>query len=289
MRSLLGRLPFLRTLGRYCLEAYWRLRALPVQIAAWRADRRNRSRYPSLTADDLRRARKSDTVFICGGGASILDITPDEWARMAEHDIVSFRVFPHQRFVRVDYHVSGEIDDVDEYAALINDNPLYDEALFLVQEGLSAHMGNRLIGERKLRHSAPLFRYRRYGRGRTIPFSRDLARGIVHGHGSVVGMVNIAYLLGWKRIVLVGIDLYDHRYFYLPPDETRAGEKTGVSNDSVFVGANRIVEQIGEWSAALRSEGVQVCVQNSRSLLASKIPVFSFPERAGRRAGGKNP
>ena len=257
---------------------------MPGQLADWWADRQNRHHYPVLTESDLRAARKSDTVFICGGGASILSISEEEWNNMSRHDILSFRTFPHQWFVPVDYHVTAEIDDVDEYAALINNNRRYDNTLFLVQQGLMAYMGNRLIGRLKLRAGARVFRYRRYGRGKTIPLSRGLNKGIVHGHGSIVGMVNIAYLLGWKRIVLVGIDLYDHRYFYMPPDETRAVEKEGLTFSSAFTTAPGIVEQIGDWSDALIKEGVHVYSFNEASLLTQRVPAFDRAELSPSKA-----
>jgi hypothetical protein len=279
MSSVTSSLPApVRTLGRYVFEAYWRIRALPEQLSEWWADRRNRHHYAVLTEDDLRRARKSDTVFICGTGSSILSIAPAEWSRMAEYDILSFRDFPRQTYLKADYHVTGEIDDVDIYAAAINGNPRYERTLFLVQEGLAAHMGNRLIGRLKLRPGAPVFRYRRRGRGQSIPFSRSFADRVVHGHGSVVGMVNIAYLLGWKRIVLVGIDLYDHRYFYMPPGETREVEKRGLTSRDAFVTAPAIVDQIGTWADAMRRDGVQVVAHNPRSLLTRRIPVFQWSE-----------
>lgn len=279
MSSVTSNLPApIRTMGRYVFEAYWRIRALPEQLSEWCADRRNRHRYAALTEADLRRSRKSDTVFICGTGSSILSIATDEWSRMAEHDILSFRDFPRQTFVRADYHVTGEIDDADVYAAAINGNPRYEHTRFLVQEGLQAHMGNRLIGRLKLRPGVPVFRYRRRGRGQSIPFSRSFSDGVVHGHGSVVGMVNIAYLLGWKRIVLVGIDLYDHRYFYMPPDETREVEKSGLTSSDAFIMAAAIVDHIGAWAEAMRREGIRVVAYNPRSLLTERIPVFQWSE-----------
>lgn len=256
--------------------------AMPGQFSEWWADRQNRHNYATVTESDLRRARKSETVFICGTGSSILSITPSEWERMAQHDIFSFRDFPRQTFVKADYHVTGEIDDVDAYTAAINNNPRYDRTLFLVQEGFTARMGNRLIGRVKLRKGAPVFRYHRRGRGQTIPFSRSFAGGIVHGHGSVVGMVNIAYLLGWKRIVLVGIDLYDHRYFYMPPGETREVEKGGLTSSDPFSAGSSIVDHIGMWADTMRREGVELLAYNPRSMLTRRVPVFQWtdPERA---------
>lgn len=261
---------------RWMLDVYWRLRALPDDYPAWRADRDNRNLYHSLSEDDLRTARKSDTVFVCGTGYSILDISPEEWGRIGQHDVLSFRDFPKQNFVKADFHVTGEIDDVDEYAKAINDNPLYDETLFLVQEGIKAVMGNRLLGWQKLRKGRKIFRYRRRGRGMMIPFSRSFADGVVHGFGSIVGVVNIAYLLGWRNIVLVGIDLYDHRYFFMPPDKTRDVEKSGLTYASAFTQGRQIVDQIGMWSDLLQADGVHVYAYNPRSLLTDRLPVFEW-------------
>lgn len=261
---------------RWTLDVYWRLRALPDDYPAWRADRENRNWYRCLSEDDLRAARKSDTVFVCGTGYSVLDISHEEWGRIGQHDVLSFRDFPKQNFVKADFHVTGEIDDVDEYANAINGNPLYDETLFLVQEGVKAVMGNRLLGWRKLRDGRKIFRYRRRGRGMMIPFSRSFADGIVHGFGSIVGVVNIAYLLGWKHIVLVGIDLYDHRYFFMPPDKTRDVEKSGLTYASAFTQGRQIVDQIGMWRDLLQAERVHVYAYNPRSLLTDRLPVFDW-------------
>lgn len=263
-------------LGRLAINGYWHLCAMPKHLRAWLQDRQNRGAYQRLTEQDLRAARRSDTVFICGTGSSLRDIAPEEWARIGAHDVFSFRDFPRQRGVRADFHMTGEVDILEEYAAAINDNPLYANTLFLVQEGFTAWMGNRLIGERALRPGAPVFRYWRRDRGRMVMPSAHFEDGVAHGFGSVVGAVNIALLLGWRRIVLVGVDLYDHRYFYLPPDQTRAVEKAGVSHDSPFTNGALIVEQLGRWDAALRPRGIQLYAYNPRSLLTRHLPVFDW-------------
>lgn len=260
----------------WVLYVYRHLRALPYNYPAWRADCENRNLYPRLSEEDLRTSRKSDTVFVCGTGYSVLSITPEEWGRIGQHDVLSFRDFPKQNFVKADFHVTGEIDDVDQYAQAINDNPLYDETFFLVQEGISACMGNRLLGWRKLSEGRKIFRYRRLGRAMMIPFSRSFSDGVVHGFGSIVGMVNIAYLLGWKHIVLVGIDLYDHRYFFMPPDKTREVEKSGLTYASPFTQGKQIVDQIGMWRDLMQAEGVHIYAYNPRSLLTDRIPIFDW-------------
>jgi hypothetical protein len=270
--------------ARAAIQSLWYVKALPRVSRAWLVDRLNRRAYRKLSEAHLRNARRSDTVFICGTGSSLHDIAPDEWARIAEHDIFSFRDFPRQRNVRADFHMTGEVDVLEEYAAAINNNPLYSATLFLVQEGLQAWMGNRLIGEGHLKADAPVYRYRRRARGKMVPPSESFAEGIVHGGGSVVSAVNIALILGWKRIVLVGVDLYDHRYFYMPPDQTRIAEKAGVTHDTPFANGDHIVAQLGMWDAAMRPRGVRLFAYNPRSLLIRHLPVFRWEEGDRRPA-----
>ena len=50
--------------------------------------------------------------------------------------------------------------------------------------------------------------------------TRSFAQGVRHAPGTLSDVVNCAYLLGWKDIVLVGVDLYDSRYFWLEQDQT---------------------------------------------------------------------
>ncbi len=280
--SLLG------DLIRVGIRLYWLAIGFPRFARCWTLDRLSRHAYRHLNINDLRAARRSDTVFICGTGSSLLDITPEEWTRMAEHDVFGFRDFPRQTFVRADFHMSGEIDVLDEYVAAINGNPRYADTKFLVQEGWEAWMCNLLIGKRKLRTDAPVFRYHRTARGKMAPPSERFADGAVHGGGSVVSAANIALMLGWKRIVFVGIDLYDHRYFYMPPDQTRAVEKKGVDHTMSFINSNHIVEHFGAWNALLRDRGIRLYAYNPRSMLTKHLPVFHW-DKPGQATTGTGP
>lgn len=248
----------------------------------WMRDRRSRKFYSVITEEALKNEKSSDTVFICGTGYSLLSIKQAEWAKIGKHDVLSFRCFPKQSFVKVGFHMTGEIDNIDEYAADINKNPLYADTKFIVQEGILARMGNRLIGSVLLRPGAKVFRYKRTARGIIARLSPTFSGGIVHGYGSVCSAVNIAYLLGWTRIVLVGIDLYDHRHFYHPPDRIRTIEKPGVSLNDPYVTSSGIIKLMGLWQQQLNSEGKELLVYNSRSLLSQSIPVFKWVEATAK-------
>jgi hypothetical protein len=250
-------------------------RHVAVCTAAYLRDRRGRRAYRILTTAELLATRRTDTAFVFGSGRSLLDITDREWERIAENDTISLREFPRQSWIRADYHVTGEVDFLDDYAHRLRENPLYADTVFVVQGGWRGHMGNDLIGWRLLPAEAPVFRFRRTSRGRYAPPSRDPSV-LVHGFNSIVDATNLAVALRFRRIVLAGVDLYDKQYFWLGPGETRRYEKPGVEASSLFTGHDAIVSMLGDWHDLLAREGTELAVYNPRSLLAERLPVFSW-------------
>jgi hypothetical protein len=248
--------------------------------AAWAREPLGRRAYRVLTEPELRARRRSDTVYVFGSGKSILEIEPGEWRRIAGHDVVSFSHFHRQRFVRVDCHLIAEVLDPDGTAASIRENPLLRDTVFVVLQGWLALRSNELVGRRRLPSGAPLFRVRRVARGHVdTPPSRSFREGLVHGVNSAFDAVNFAYLMGWRRIVLVGVDLYDKEYFHLPPGAVDPGEALGTTAASRFPGADEIVAMFGLWCRSLEAENVALEVYNPRSLLAEVLPVASRESR----------
>jgi hypothetical protein len=257
-------------------NTWWRIERTPSFTAAWLGDARRRHRYRHLTADEIKQTRRSETVFVFGSGYSLNNITPSEWASIAEHDTVGFNEFHRQSFVRTDYHIAAEVDFIEPYAAGLRDNPLYASTVLVLQEGWSAVLGNTLVGRGMLRDGARVFRFRRRARGVNVPPSRSFADGLVHGFGSIVDVVNFAYVMGWRNIVIAGVDLNDRRYFWLPPTEMRPYDRPGFAVDSVFGNADNIVSMLGDWREIMARDGVSLWTYNPQSRLARALPVFRF-------------
>jgi len=265
--------------------AQTRLRSLLVEPGAWLQDRASRSRHRTLDESQLRALSRSDTCFIFGSGRSLDDISPGEWEAIAQHNTVGFNYFIRSSFVRVDFHVVGEMassDDlrpsvwrpvVAEYARLIDENPFYANTVLGLQEGLRALQSNRLSASPSLRPGRRVFRYRRIARGVLAPPTSSLSEGLVHGAGTLVGCINLAVILGFREIVLAGIDLYDRRRFSLAENPTPTGPFAGAGQDLPHATASEMVKHLSDWGPRLLARGITLSVYNPHSLLAQVLPI----------------
>jgi len=234
--------------------------------------------YELLDERGIQATRRGDTVFVFGAGRSILDIGDAEFRRIAEHETVGFSTFHRRPLVRVDYHLVNEVADPQEYARSIEANGCYSDTIFVVQGGWLAHRGNEMVGRRLFPRGARLFRYRRIGRSSVSPPSTSFGQGLTHGANSSFDAVNFALLMGWRRIVLVGIDLYDRQYFFLPEGEATPHPSTDYGPLDRFPGSDEIVATFRLWRSLVEPRGVELLVYNPRSLLAEALDVFCRPE-----------
>lgn len=258
-----------------------------LRLRPWLRFVANRHAYRYADAEELRSRRRSETVFVFGSGASLNELSAEDWEEIARHDTFGFNWFVYERFVRCDFHLIRGIPDTDtdpgvwrpqleEYFRLIRTNPRFSDTVFLVHGGFRAINGNRAIGYRLLPAGSTVFRWRTNVR-HELP-SRSFRQGLAHGHSTLQECINAAYLLGWTRIVLAGVDLYDRRYFWLEPDETRSIDvrRGATSHDDHARSESGMVETLGAWSRWLAAEGVELSVLNARSRLAGVLSVASL-------------
>ena len=260
------------------------IRLFPLRIDPWLRFTARRRQYRFLDECGLRERRRSDTVFIFGSGSSLNELSADAWRAIERHDTFGFNWFVHQRFVRCDFHLIRGIPDTDrdsqvwrsqlgEYFRLIRTNPFFDRTVFLVHSGFRAINGNRAIGYELLPHENPIFLWRS-NTDSDLP-SRSFGTGLVHGYSTLQECINAAYLMGWKEIVLAGVDLYDRRYFWMPRDQTRSVDvrRGAVAAEPHSRAESGMVETLSRWREWLNAEGVALSVLNPRSLLVGALPV----------------
>jgi hypothetical protein len=262
-----------------------------LRTACWRPD------VVELAPDALVR-RRSDTIYIFGSGYSINELTQAQLRKIEAHDTMGFSFFVMHTGVRVDLHLIRELGatahDPDKqrviwrkvfrgYSHILRTNPAYRDTVYFVQAGWAAVMGNRFVSRGNLPSGARVARYRNGLRGDAPP-AASFAEGITHGPSTITDCVNIAALLGWKRIVMAGVDLYDRRYFWHAPDrghlslpgitDAGGGEYAAeLDNDLIHRTAVAMKLWARSWREALLARGVSLEIVNARSLIADILPV----------------
>ena len=276
------------------------LRHLPLKCYAWALNVSvPRASYDLLTEDNLKDRCRGDTLFVLGSGASLARLSPSQIQIMSKHTTISFNYTAIQAFIPVDFHVVREIlltangrktkAGLSELGTLLSTNPCYQQTVFLIQGGFGAWGGNLFFGGQHLKARPAVFRYfnaKPYG---NVPLRATFRDGISHGASTVTDCINIGTILGFRHIVLCGVDLYDRKYFWHVPgvcvmpmpsvteglDEEYSGRAVGEEQHRT---GRRLIEQIARWNEDLTNMGVTLWIQNPQSLLAKVLPVYRFPK-----------
>lgn len=251
--------------------------------------------YEQIGEIELRQRVRGDTLFILGSGSSLAMLPSEIQEEMKLNSTMSLNYSILQSFIRADYHVVRELgvandvaaniqsSDLKDFGELIARNSCYSDTNFLVQGGYYAWAANSLIGHRGLPRGTRVFRYR----NTVTPGFGKLGSSfstIRHGASTITDCINIGYLLGFKNIVLCGVDLYDRRYFWHVPSasfislpgvtDASIGEYGGVGDlTAKHRAAGRLIGQISAWREELAAAGVNLSVQNPESLLTEVLPV----------------
>lgn len=274
------------------------VRYLPIRVRALRLNAEvPKGYYESFDDDALRRCVRGDTLFILGSGASLAALPGEVLAEMRSNITMSLNYTLLQSFIPADFHVVRELgaandvavniqaSDLEFFGNLVGANPSYGNAVLIVQGGYYAWTANLLIGQRFLPKGTKLFRYR----NSPLPGFRSLGAtfgAITHGASTITDCINIGYLLGFKKIVLCGVDLYDRRYFWhvagtpfisLPGiTDAQIGEYGGVGDMAAkHRTAEHLLLQMSVWHRELEAAGVALSVQNPKSLLTEVLPVYN--------------
>ncbi|EHP89548.1 hypothetical protein [Methanotorris formicicus] len=249
---------------------------------------------PLTLKEIIKNTKKSDTIFIFGSGYSINEISKEEWNMFRKHNTLSFNWFHNKCYIPIDYYIVREIHrsvhgkyDIEnvskdqnfvKYLENLNKNCYKDSILFI---NLNMDTTYLIIKSGFLRNRKYIF----YANNiiNKFGFKKDLSKiyhgGIYSGGATLLDAIHISYIMGFKKIVLVGVDLYDSRYFWLNRDENRDGlEDIGKSYKDVHRTYPYIIKHLDDIVDTLKKEGTELYVYNSKSLLAKKLPIYKLNE-----------
>ena len=174
---------------------------------------------------------KKDTIFILGSGSSINDITESQWLDIKKADTIGFNFWPIHEHVPTYYSFEVPRDNVrkdilfkilnqrkKDYAQTIiilkdyidvSRNDIYKildifEKVYLLNDVNIAPPKRKLV-ERAIKYGVYFKKF--FKRYNEVPI-------IFKMRASVSFNIMLAYELGYKNIVLCGIDLNNTKYFY---------------------------------------------------------------------------
>lgn len=242
--------------------------------------------------------RTSETVFVMGSGYSINSIDKSEWINFKKQgEILSFNLFFKGQFVPIDYQIVRELGRRITHSPLIHKmrkrldecysemvtNPCFSDAKYFVLNDPKAANINLSLYSLNVFNGTEICFFENLqdetiqGEKIGLP-SKDITK-IPHNGATLFDAINIAYILGYKKIVLVGVDLYDRRYFWLNEDETLQGDKDrGASHKDIHATSNFVLKTMDKWNEYLESEGVELYVYNPKSLLNGVLPLYEIDQ-----------
>ena len=242
--------------------------------------------YAYLSSDELRQTKSSDTLFIFGSGFSINAITEREWRQFESGDTLSFNQFIRQDFVNLDYYLIREIAGIDHQNTGLSNRaydhfrecvrgPRFTKTVYLLQNDLLGEVSIEVQHRFLLPQGSRIWFFRTFSRKRSALPSNNLDKGVIHTGGTLTDAVSFGYAMGYGSIVLVGVDLYDRRYFWLGEDETRPEDLArDAAHTDVHNTARPVVDLMRQWTEFLKERGVSLTVYNPQSLLAEVMDVY---------------
>lgn len=264
-----------------------------------------RKYYDVITVETLRERVTSDTVFIFGSGPSIADVTEEQWKEIEKHNTLGVGAWALQDFVRTDFYIMREIgcrsnfliwelidkEACHELFGAMKRNRHFKNSIYVVYDCITHAPTNYILEKRLIPEGAKVFPFTNPLPYKYRPPSTD-AHYLTHFGTTVSDGINLAMILGWKNIVLMGVDGYDGKNFWNIQDTPHASVESiiqgyseiRVDTEKADRGLHHTISNLayllGRWRPKLDELGINVWVYSPKSVLAERgtVPVYQWPQ-----------
>ena len=267
---------------------------------------RNRAGIPPLDQVDLLQIKSSDTLFVLGSGPSINRISAERWRLIAAHDTVGFNWWLYHSFVPKFYFFEviereESLEAFETYLTLAGRRAA--ELASTIKIAMEFHrLGTQTLDhvpgsfrtnlyaahkvEAPARNEAELVQALRYLQGRGAFQVTGRFSSLLKYAASLTAMLAFALKLGYKRVVLCGIDFktpdyfFHDRRFYRESWERPKGER--IANhytDSSLTWKVPVSQAVAVIQQQLLAPaGIQLYVETDQSALWPMLPAFQVVE-----------
>ena len=294
LKQIAKRLPYPLFLRLFYLQYFFRERRLAEAA-------RRHAQLPLLTSQALYATKHSDTLFILGSGPSINQIPEARWQVIAKHDSAGLNFWPLHPFVPRTYFF--ESIEADAY-------PIRNEILLRAFEARGADYGETIkvateiqrCGRQTIDMLPEAFRKNLYVAHAVPAPARTLeelayaleylrARGYFHAHrnygklvkyaASLSALLLLGARMGYRQIVLCGVDLKTQEYFFEDekffPDTVKGDflprQQAHYTNIPLEwrLPVAEVIQQIER--QFLKPAGINLYLENSNSALWPNVPL----------------
>ena len=286
----------LKKISLFAENQNYRYFGYPKLAGLWLKNARKRYRIVSLR--DAAQLRTSDTLFIVGSGPSIKRVSSDQWAHVRRHD--SFGI-----------NYSFLLDFVPKFQTIEDDRtPLgkvfyrpfmegrfgrcrdkyRDTVMFITDRHVYRYIHPRFVPA--LFPDNPIVCVYEYPSVINFesdrPFKKEDFRQTVIYRGSLTGVLHVAFSLGYKKIVLLGVDLQTSAHFFddmpeMKPylDEYRKSVGGLGKKYESMVAKGEKYRTMQEYLYALNDlycvpREIELNVGNKDNILADKIRIYQW-------------
>lgn len=257
----------------------------------------NKKEFLKFDYEILKQNKKSDILFILGSGASINEISEKMWQHIKANDSFGFNFWLLHKHVPDYYMFEPPIKKNQELMLnLIKKRAkeyIQNNTFFIMKDVKSLKIKcDKIPKEIRSRFmAAPKDTF--YGtNANSIKKSIQLAKkfNIIYENvlytrrASLLSAIFVGWRLGYKQIVLAGIDLNNTDYFYddstkydqnLVPENPKRGKiHSTVKRIDTDLNIDELVYLLNE--ELLQKDDVKLYVLNKKSLLAQKLPVYKI-------------
>ena len=181
-------------------------------------------------------------------------------------------------------NIKAGIKGFKEINELISYNKLYKNTVFIIQNEIFATIGNTFINKKEFGNYKKIYPYKTEKK----PFPNILhPHRFCHHNSTLFDALSFAYIMKWKKIVLVGVDLYDTRYFFgrVTKHYTQIIKQEFKNLQNILIETrglirttahttNFFLEKIELWKIKFEEEGLNLYVYNPKSLLRKVLPIY---------------
>lgn len=249
-------------------------------------------------SDEIMHFKTSDTIFILGSGPSINDIREEQWQYISRHDTVGFNYWFAHNFVPTFYIMQGGktkrfqkilLDKKNDYKGV----PFIIRGSWLTRDTVDVSFLD-LIESDKLYY---INEYAIHSECNIEPNKlinyfaalNLLSENKVHAnipklYATVPMIMNLCYMMGYRKIVLCGIDMKDPSHFWDDPAYSVVREKYDLvvsSNSNIMMLNDKKIKKYTVPDAIYaqsdyykKKNGTQVYIANKNTVLYPRLQVY---------------